>query len=450
MSQQPGLRFDIYERILLPEDAESIRELDGMELIPQIEVDVNGDQAVVRGHLLLQGTYAGENGEAETRSAIELRHYIPVEITLPMNRVDRVERIAVEIDNFDVDLLSSRSLNVTGVLSLHGIELQSAAPNVWREEEEVLFVHQVEQPQAIEPFEAEQQQEQPSAYAQAPPSSPWFQQPASPYRQQGYGFPQQPYYPYAQAPVQAPSVPQPAAYPYYQQQVEEEVPGGREEQAEEQWAEQLAEQAEESQELAFVVQEEDVQEVYEDQREDEEFAAAPPPREEILVDTYEDMTLLDQFETEAEQAAENTSLVENSEMNNAVVETEEEERDTSMKIAFIKRAEESQTSDFKSYIHKNEAYRRAAENEREREAAQAADTRAGVEEQNPADVLEWKKLFLSEGEEQKFKKVRMVIVQKEETLETIARRYDKKPQELKLYNKLPEPEISAGQVLYIP
>ena len=39
---------------------------------------------------------------------------IPVEITVPLNRVSSLDDIAVEIENFDVDLLSKRSLNITG------------------------------------------------------------------------------------------------------------------------------------------------------------------------------------------------------------------------------------------------------------------------------------------------------------------------------------------------
>lgn len=48
-----------------------------------------------------------------------------MEITIPLSRVNRLEDIAVEIENFDVDLLSARSLNITGVLSLQGIETSS-------------------------------------------------------------------------------------------------------------------------------------------------------------------------------------------------------------------------------------------------------------------------------------------------------------------------------------
>ncbi|MBF0819940.1 hypothetical protein, partial [Streptococcus acidominimus] len=111
---QPGLRFDIYERVHLQENVAAIQELNEVELLPHIQVLTLDEQAILKGNLLLTGSYTSEDGES-TRT---LEHLIPVEISLPLSRVHRVEDIQVDIENFDIDLLSSRSLNVTGVLSL--------------------------------------------------------------------------------------------------------------------------------------------------------------------------------------------------------------------------------------------------------------------------------------------------------------------------------------------
>ncbi|WP_138496246.1 LysM peptidoglycan-binding domain-containing protein [Paenibacillus pinistramenti] len=118
--QSYGLRFDIYERVHLSAEETGIDELEEIELYPRIQVFSGEDYATLRGHLLLTGLY---RGEGESR---ELSHLIPVEITVPLNRVNRLEDISVEIENFDVDLLNERSLNVTGVLSLQGIETAAA------------------------------------------------------------------------------------------------------------------------------------------------------------------------------------------------------------------------------------------------------------------------------------------------------------------------------------
>jgi stage VI sporulation protein D len=90
------------------------------------------------------------------------------------------------------------------------------------------------------------------------------------------------------------------------------------------------------------------------------------------------------------------------------------------------------------------------------EAAQAEEkaqqeSQAALGSASSGDELEWKRLFLSNGrQDHSFRKVRMCIVQKEETLDVIADRYNLQSRELQMYNRLQEPYLSEGQVLYIP
>ncbi|MGO4370137.1 peptidoglycan-binding protein, partial [Paenibacillus sp. MCAF20] len=87
MSEQTsGLRFDVYERVHLPDDVAAIDELEEIELVPRIQVIDQGDHAVLKGQLLLSGVYRGQNAE---EAPLVLEHWIPVEITLPMNRISR-------------------------------------------------------------------------------------------------------------------------------------------------------------------------------------------------------------------------------------------------------------------------------------------------------------------------------------------------------------------------
>nr|WP_277351665.1 LysM peptidoglycan-binding domain-containing protein [Paenibacillus aquistagni] len=44
----------------------------------------------------------------------------------------------------------------------------------------------------------------------------------------------------------------------------------------------------------------------------------------------------------------------------------------------------------------------------------------------------------------------MCIVQRDETLDTIAGRYEMNPREIAMYNRLEEDALTQGQVLYIP
>jgi len=133
--ESSGLRFDVYERVHLPQDAAAIREIEEIELTPCVQAERQGEQVVLRGSLLLGGVYLPDD---ESRSSRQLEHWIPVEITLPQERVDRIEDLAVEVDNFDYDLLDGRTLNITGVLTLRGIRADSAGSRqqtyAWGEE----------------------------------------------------------------------------------------------------------------------------------------------------------------------------------------------------------------------------------------------------------------------------------------------------------------------------
>ena len=127
--QSHGLRFDIYERIHLSEELPGIAELEEVELVPDIQVIQREDRAELHGQLLLTGLYRGEDDRTQ-----RLEHAIPVEITVPLTRVSSLDDIGVEIENFDIDLLTMRTVNITGVLSLRGIGSADAQP-AWQQEE---------------------------------------------------------------------------------------------------------------------------------------------------------------------------------------------------------------------------------------------------------------------------------------------------------------------------
>lgn len=127
--QSNGLRFDIYERIHLPQELPGIAELEEVELLPEIRVIQREDRAELYGQLLLTGLYRSEDDLTQ-----RLEHAIPVEITVPLTRVNALDDISVDIENFDIDLLSMRSVNITGVLSLKGVG-SAEAPPAWQQEE---------------------------------------------------------------------------------------------------------------------------------------------------------------------------------------------------------------------------------------------------------------------------------------------------------------------------
>ncbi|TVY11895.1 LysM peptidoglycan-binding domain-containing protein [Paenibacillus cremeus] len=352
---QNGLRFDIYERVHLSEGVLGIKELEGVELVPHIQVLPQGEQAVLRGNLLLSGTYMDE----QEREAQRLEHLIPVEITLPMNRVQRVEDIAVEIENFDVDLLSSRSLNVTGVLSLNGLEVISAADNEsWREaEEEVVFVHEAGDRRFVPEPESE-----PVVYA----SPPLAQQEQAP------------------------------------QQAADEIFGDltllRQEQA----------QAAEPQ---------------------QDYRSEPVINEEPSIPVNENAEFI---------IEPSVPIQENKEVRIGLSSKKVPE-DPPEAVA----APAAKSFGIASLINSAAARRADARSLEELDPAAAA--------QAAAERVEWKNLLLSSKTQvQEFKRMRLCIVQKEETLESIAKRYEMNPREIALYNRLGDSGVSQGQIVLIP
>ncbi|SFK70148.1 stage VI sporulation protein D [Paenibacillus sp. 1_12] len=341
--QQNGLRFDIYERVHLSEGVAGIKHLEDVELVPHIQVVPQGDQALLRGNLLLSGTYVDEQ-DAVNRT---LEHLIPVEITLPLNRVHRVEDIAVEIENFDVDILSARSLNITGVLSLNGLEEVIVAPSadeIWHNNsDEVLFVHEAPtpaRPDTSVPFLTEDNYAQ--SIQERSPSSAYNDPPND----------------------------------------TNELTADAEDEAEE-WLDDESDEA---------------LDVFQHQQ----------------ADIYE-----------ASYAAEDKK---------------------EPRVAFTGKPSDSpepvKPFGLTSLLQSSSSVK-AEQRLAESEAASNAPS--------PGDRLEWKKLLLSStSEKQEFRRVRLCIVQKEETLEIIAKRYELNPREIALFNRLAEHEVSVGQIVYIP
>lgn len=338
--QQPGLRFDIYERVHLQEDLAGIQELNDVELLPHIQVITLDDQAILKGNLLLTGNYFSEEGSTPR----SLEHLIPVEITLPLNRIHRVEDIQVEIENFDIDLLSARSLNVTGVLSLQGVEIVSVPLESWREEEEVTFVHEVNIPK----FE---------------PPMPYSPQP-------------QP----VQEPPAVPTIREPVNVASYADAVPEVAP------------------------------------VQDEVGSDDGVVVVEIEQTELKVTPHQESTVVTEDKKE-------------------------------LKVAFGKKADEAVDINpygIKSLLSKAGSYltdKRIAE----------AEAQAALAEETRIDAVEWKRLFLqSNTGTQEFRKLKMCIVQKEDTLDSIAKRYQLNPRELQLLNRMNDQEISVGQVIYLP
>lgn len=492
MHQSNGLRFDVYERVHLPVDVADIHELEEIELTPYIQVVNQGEQVLLRGNLLLGGVYVSQG---ETREQRTLEHWIPVEITLPANRVSSLEALSVEVDNFDVDLLSARTLNITGVLSLKGVEARdssSAQTYAWGDEP-FTVVHRRERAAESEELtraaaeaeglqgasaEAEGQAVESETYAAAPRGE---QADAEPVR--------------ARADASEPNEPE---------DDEEDETAGREDeaasaaanavppaaaeaaqnglQAAEQKNEPAASEPVKWSGFAFAAHETREAEAAQPPSEASQpvrltdleepdagavqpAAASPAARESSDTGVREPAELLQESaSSSAQAAAEDAGTEAGSEASGAAAaavlaaapaasNAEEAPSKPEVKVAVTaKRLPEAPSKPEAQGLSKLLFTNRLEPEHRWNPDAKQAKQEAEQETRSeaPAEEIEWKSLFLGANQEEQFRKVRMCIVQKDDTLDSIAGRYRLNPREIALYNRLSDQSVSEGQVLMIP
>lgn len=413
MDRSSGLRFDIFERVHLSEENEEIARLEEIELVPQIELNVKDTQAVLSGHLQLSGKYGNMRSEEQH----ELEHRIPVEITLPLDRIRNADNIDIEIENFDVEMISARTLNVTGVLSLSGLELNREPQVNWANEEAV-FVHD--------------NKEEKQAQSAAAPEVSLPKQTAEAFSIESSAEDER----------------------SFESRSEAKSAAGKEASGK---SEQEAAEANAAEPLVeFSSADWDRKEAAEAAANSDQVNASEENaegRDELAAEHDSDHIVDEELPVEHEQEAE--------------VEVEEEaEAKEEVKIAFSKQKDDESNAFSKkltSLLSRPDELSGSIEGQTSMEAAEQSadqasqlvsdaereeDTTAGSE-----NGLEWKKLFLSQDEEEanRFSRLKMCIVQKDETLETIADRYELNPREILLYNRMgDQSSLSEGQVIYIP
>ncbi|GIP30064.1 hypothetical protein J23TS9_51940 [Paenibacillus sp. J23TS9] len=436
--QSYGLRFDIYERIHLSEDVSGIAELEEIELLPHIQVISQGEQVALRGHLLLSGLYRGDGEEEGTQ---RLEHFIPVEITVPTNRVSSLDEIAVEIENFDVDLLSKRSLNITGVLSLRGIETAVSDPAPAWNADEFTVIHASDDPAEDAVLAAFLEEEEGSAdeaeIRETNDASYSADNQAPTYAAESFTVPEG-----FEASGISEILPQAetAAETHLQQRTPEETPEPEEEPAptalhtDKESPERSGNKASSN--------------VWHFEHEDESELLHP---ENIAIPAEEDKET-NIYLTSVDQESIHEPAFPFSAFQQESVPKEEPTDEREMRIALGSK-KDAQTADkesigFSSIL----ASSRSLKEQEQQQAVLEEPKREETErETNGSDDIQWQNLFLgSSSEKNQFRKVRLCIVQREETLETIANRYQLSAREILLHNRLAEQTVEEGQILYIP
>ncbi|MGM0754786.1 MAG: LysM peptidoglycan-binding domain-containing protein [Bacillota bacterium] len=160
MSQNNRLQFSVEESIYF-KNGQEVSELLSISLDPDILVQEVNDYVSIRGSLELTGEYninqeeqLGESSSyASYRQAdevkvredgtAELLHQFPVDITIPKNKISHLNDVFVFIDAFDYQLTESRLLTIQADLAIEGL-LDEETPRV-PVEEPYEFVYRTEE-----------------------------------------------------------------------------------------------------------------------------------------------------------------------------------------------------------------------------------------------------------------------------------------------------------------
>lgn len=454
--QSHGLRFDIYERIHLSEELPGIAELEEVELLPEIQVIQREDRAELYGQLLLTGLYRSEDDRTQ-----RLEHAIPVEITVPLTRVSSIEDIGVEIENFDIDLLTMRTVNITGVLSLRGIGGAEPQPQpTWQQEEYTVAYSPLSDDRVIEASAENQEHETDALYE----NSQWtFGEDASEVAVEEHE--------HAEANAEATEAPLVSSGAGQSSPIVNFSSAHEKDKGAKARTHSLDSQTENSKagiadywfkaesqnEEAEVTQLNQVSQVSEaDQEQEAEYTFAS--REKAVpaatVEAEQDIAV---FASENEANHELHAQEENAQpisenANEAFVSQEtvpqpEEKQDLKIALGSKKEAEvpAKEHLTFSSLLS-------SSRSRKEQEALQSEGT-ASVAAIIPeaGNNTEWKSRFITGADGANlFRKVRLCIVQREETLDTIAEKYQLSARELGMYNRLSGQSVEEGQVLYIP
>lgn len=418
------LRFDIAERVELAQTSASIQGLDEVEMVPEVEVHVQGDTVLLKGALQLRGSYEADNSEefGGSRDGLDvLEHSIPVNIALPLRRVASETDIMVEIENFDVDLLSPRAVLVTGQLVLSGISDDASVPEANDEEdddEEMVFVDTVD----------EARNEDEDATGNTVPftrendlldfTSTWRDF-ASTQRADAVQHTED------QSEEQVTS---PATHTLASHR-ELEVEAIRQEEQEKGPVQERVQEQQTTVELETEISQE--LEVSPDENSLEP-AEATVVTHEVAVEEKKEMKIAFGSRKPVEQ----------------------DEAPIHLASIFTQKRKESGEAE-RAAVEASESAARsvnpvtAAEAHSAIEAYERSESNVDYEGETEEDV-DWRKMLRNNNEEARFAKLRLCIVQKDETLETIAKRFSVDERDILQVNKLETRGVEPGQLLYLP
>ncbi|MCY9274650.1 LysM peptidoglycan-binding domain-containing protein [Bacillus haynesii] len=463
MPQNNRLQFSVEESICFQKGQE-VSELLSISLDPDITVQEVNDYVSIRGSLELTGEYnidqTREYAELPATSrfvedvklkgdgSAELTHCFPVDITIPKDKVNHLNDVFVFIDAFDYQLTDARMLTIQADLAIEGLlnvsgeagkEEPRTMPAAVKPEEEL-------EPAFRPPSNDEEQDEEKEfliqldrAYEEQDEEQPYEEaeeydtdEEAVPIYQSFLGDGTEETKPFFTASLSAAErtkrETESQKEAALEQPKEEEYELKREEAKEEEYELKREEVKEEEYELK---REELKEEGYELKREEAEEEPEPLQR------TYQP------HEEPKETPFYGVPPLLKEEQNDREPEAFEVEV-THEKEAIDEEEEAGHTIEIPEY-----SFHEQTEPEEERDEMPAADEQEVSAKEND-NALYLTKLFTKQGEEE-FTRMRMCIVQQNDTIDLLCERYDINVQQLIRMNSLSlDEELKEGQILYIP
>lgn len=458
MALQDGLlSFQIKETIFLSSDKEGIGELKELELLPDVEIIESPTEISIAGCLQLYGKYEPTKNAADDVSSgsdtlvsamkftpfqleqngpgpflygtdLNLSHRIPLNITIPVNRIGEVGEIYAIVDSFDYQLESPNQLLIEADLKIAGITLADHESDQTENAEETWeFVHvagdldgPAYQPATLDEIERkltaleEEIEQQERVHDQYEAESSY----AAPYYSNEYEV---------TAHLEKHEVEYPKEFGdisfVSQQEKQEHIEAVEAETAEaeaEQQIDDFTEMEQESVEDIAPYEETEVSQVVAD--------------EEVVVQLAEEETDESQDEASAEEPN-SQQPVESKELKVAISGKPISEEKGSLNLTSIfsqaRRPQEMQGEEY--------------------ESSSGSSRRGTGFEGNGASLKEVHNLTsFIRSKEERYSRMKLCIIQRNETLEIISTRYALPISRILEVNKLTSDRITEGQILYIP
>jgi stage VI sporulation protein D len=456
MTLQDGLlSFQIKETIFLSSDKTGIGELKELELVPDIEILENSTEVSITGCLQLHGKYEPvrstseeDEGGADTLVAAmkftpfqfdrregglygseqELVHRIPLNITIPSNRVSDIADIYAIVDSIDYQLESPNQLVIEAELKIAGIALADEEKLPEPEWEFVHVAQDQEEPTVetaslddIERKLAQLEQEIARKETEQHESTQDLSQPY--FKPYVVGFEPPAYQPptYQHPPTYQPPAYLQPTYPAYQPTSYQ----SNEEETQQQFGDVSSEQQQNAENETVMSSEQQTDDflkssqVTEVAAQEEDMVQEPPAEADVLE------------VAQAEEPVEDAK-----EMRVAIGSKPSQAQKESLNLTSIF-AQASRAQEHQSY--------------ETMESSSSSLRRSNVKEQDSATLEAMHNLTsFVRNKEERYSTMKLCIIQRDETLESISARYSLPVSKILEVNKLSSDRVVEGQILYIP